>query len=175
MKSLKVLAVAVAASAALVLSTSAPAKSPPFPMNPYGGGSSDPGYAFYLQTLIGHGSKYKPTAYCAQSSVFPRGTQVVFRLVIFNTTSGKIVTGKDLSNLTLKIQGVPDITVAFKPQGGNPDATSPWLWATPWTVPADYPLGKFVFKFVAKVKKTGKAVTYDPVVPGTEWQVTPAP
>lgn len=174
MKSLKVLAVAIAATAAMVLSTSAPAAPPPFPMNPYGGGSSDPGYAFYLQTLIGHGSKYKPSVYCAQASVFPRGTQVVFRMVIYNTKTGRVVSGKDLSRLTLQIQGVPDQIVPFRPQGGNPDATSPWLWSKAWTVPADYPLGKFVFKFVAKTK-AGKTVTYDPVVPGTEWQVTPAP
>lgn len=146
----------------------------PFPMNPWPGSNVD--YALYVETLLGHGSKVKPPVYCAQSSVFRRGYQIVFRMYIVNAHTGKVLTGKDLSKVLLRIPGVKDISVPFRPQGGTPDATSPWLWSTAWLVPSDYPLGKFTFSVVAKVKRgtdKGKSVTFKPQVPGTEWDITP--
>jgi hypothetical protein len=171
MQALKTLVVAAIVATALALTATTPAANAPFPMNPYPGASTD--YAFYLQTLFGHGSKVKPAKYCAQSSVFQRGNQVVFRLYIVDAHTGHVMNGKDLSRVTVEIPGVPDQLMGFKPQGGNPDATAPWLWSVAWVIPADYPVGTFAFKINATIKKTGKTVTYDPVVPGTDWEITP--
>jgi hypothetical protein len=161
----------MAAVVALAVAVPAIAADPPFPMNPYPSATLD--YTFNLQTLFGHGSKVRPTVYCADSSVFRRGNQIVFRLYITDAKTGKVMTGKDMSRVVLRVAGQPDLTMPYKPQGGKPDATSPWLWATTWIVPSDYPLGTFKFDIAAKPKKTGKWVVYNPVVPGTEWQITP--
>lgn len=172
MRALKLLVVAAVATAALATAVPALGAKAPFPMNPYP--AAEVGYTFNLQTLFGHGSKAKPTtAYCADSSVFKRQQQIVFRLYVVDTHTGKVLTGKDLSRVVLRIAGQPDQTMPFRPQGGNPDATAPWLWSRAWLVPGDYPLGTFKFDIVAKVKATGKWVIYNPVVPGTEWQITP--
>ena len=171
MQALKMLVVAALAASALAFAATSQAANAPFPMNPYPGASTD--YAFYLQTLFGHGSKVKPAKYCAQSSVFQRGNQIVFRLYIVDAHTGNVVTGKGMSRVTVEIPGQPDLVMTYKPQGGNPDATSPWLWSVAWVIPSDYPVGTFAFKINATVKKTGKTVVYDPVVPGTDWEITP--
>jgi hypothetical protein len=174
MRTIKALLVMVTAVGALAVTAPAFAADAPFPMNPYPGSSTD--YTFNLQTLFGHGSKVRPTVYCADSSVFRRGNQIIFRMYMVDAKSGKVMNGKDISSMVLKVAGMPDVKMGFKPQGGSPDATAPWLWATAWLVPADYPLGTFKFTINATLKtngKPGKTITYDPVIPGTEWQVTP--
>lgn len=171
MRRLRALVLGLATTAALWLAVPAVAADAPFPMNPFPGQSQE--FAFNLQTLYGHGSRVRPTTYCADSSVFKRQQQIVFRLYITNAKTGKIMTGKDMSRVVLRIAGVADIKMAFRPQGGNPDATSPWLWSTAWLVPADYPLGTFKFEIAATVKKTKQTVVYNPVIPGTLWEITP--
>ena len=171
MRTIKALLATATALGALAVAAPALAADAPFPMNPFPGASAD--YTFNLQTLAGHGSKVKPAVYCADSSVFRRGTQIVFRMYIVDAKTGKVLNGKDLSSVVIKVAGMPDLKTGFKPQGGTPDATAPWLWAAAWVVPADYPLGAFKFTVQAKVKKTSKLVNYDPVIPGTEWQITP--
>ncbi len=163
-----------AAAAAAGLSAPALAVDAPFPMNPWPGSSVD--YAVFVETLLGHGSKVKPPAYCVQTSSFRRGYQVVFRMYIVNAKTGKVLNGKDLSRVVVRIPGVPDLVVPFRPQGARPDATSPWLWSTAWVVPSDYPLGSFTFQIVATVKRgpdKGKRITFKPQVPGTLWEITP--
>ena len=88
---------------------------------------------------MGHGSKVKPAVYCADSSVFRRGNQVIFRMYIVNAKTGKVMNGKDFSKVVVRIAGMPDLKTGFKPQGGNANAESPWLWSAAWLVPADYP------------------------------------
>lgn len=175
MRALKLLVVGIVAAAALAIAVPALGANAPFPMNPYP--AQEVGYTFNLQTLFGHGSKTKPTtSYCADSSVFKRGHQIVFRLYIVNTKTGKVLTGKNIRRVVLRIAGQPDFTMPFRPQGGNPDATAPWLWSYAWIVPGDYPLGTFKFNIAAQIKQTGntaKWVVYNPVVPGTDWQITP--
>jgi len=174
MRTIKGLVVLMTALGALAFASSSFAADAPFPMNPYPGDSTD--YTFNLQTLFGHGAKVKPAKYCADSSVFQRGNQIVFRMYIVNAKTGKVMNGKDFSKVVLRVAGEPDMTMGFKPQGGSPDATAPWLWATAWLVPSDYPLGTFKFNIVAQLKtngKPGKFVSYDPVIPGTDWEITP--
>lgn len=171
MRTIKALVAAAVTAAALAVAAPSYAADAPFPMNPYPGPTLD--YTFNLQTLFGHGSKVKPTLYCADSSVFRRGYQIVFRMYVTNAKTGKVMTGKDLSKVVLRIAGQADQTMTFRPQGGKPDATSPWLWSKAWLVPADYPLGTFKFDIAAQVKKTRKWVVYNPVIPGTDWQITP--
>ena len=75
---IKALLVTVTAAGALAVAAPAFAADAPFPMNPFPGPSTD--YTFNLQTLFGHGSKVRPTVYCADSSVFRRGNQIVFHI-----------------------------------------------------------------------------------------------
>jgi len=174
MRALKLLVVAAAAATALAIAVPAPGANAPFPMNPFP--AAEVGYTFNLQTLFGHGSRVRPAVYCADSSVFRRGQQVVFRLYIVDAKTGKVLTGKDIRRVVLRIAGQPDQTMPFRPQGGNPDATSPWLWSKAWLVPGDYPLGTFKFDIAAQIKQTkntAKWVVYNPVIPGTDWQITP--
>ena len=174
MRTIKALVVAATAAGALAIAAPAMAADAPFPMNPFPGESTD--YTFNLQTLMGHGSKVKPAVYCADSSVFKRGNQIIFRTYIVNAKTGKVMNGKDMSKVVVRIAGMPDLKMGFKPQGGNANAESPWLWSLAWLVPSDYPLGAFKFDIVAQLKtdgKPGKYVTYNPVIPGTEWSITP--
>ena len=174
MKTLKTLFAATIAAGALAVAGPGLAADAPFPMNPFPGESTD--YTFNLQTLMGHGSKVKPAVYCADSSVFKRGNQIIFRMYIVDAKSGKVLNGKDFSKVVVRIAGMPDLKTGFKPQGGNANAESPWLWSAAWLVPSDYPLGAFKFNVVAQLKtdgKPGKYITYNPVIPGTEWSITP--
>lgn len=171
MRLVRMLVAALTTTAALAVASPGLAADAPFPMNPFP--AAELGYTFNLQTLFGHGSKVKPTIYCADSSVFRRGYQIVFRTYAVQSQTGKVMTGKDFSRMVLRVAGQPDKVMTFRPQGGQPNATSPWLWSTTWLVPGDYPLGTFKFDIAAQIKKTKKWIVYNPVIPGTEWQITP--
>jgi hypothetical protein len=152
------------AGSALAAGGSASANAP-FPMNPWPQEKVD--YAFAVDTLTASHAKVLAFPICAEASVYKRGNGVVFQAVVYRSKDGHVMTGKDFSSMVVKIAGQPDLKLGFRPLGGKPDATSPWVWANEWQIPSDYPIGTVAYQIVAVTKKTsaqagGQTVTWKP-------------
>lgn len=115
-------------------------------------------FVFYVETLAtGSVSKYGLASFpsCVPNSIFKRGSKLVWRFEVFDTSTGKRVTSLD-ANTTVKIL-LPhgeELTARYSKRGG----TGPWMWAAGWDIPPDYPLGAFDYKI--QVNKAGKAGTF---------------
>jgi hypothetical protein len=160
---LGVLVVAVAAAVA----PAAHATDAPFPMNPWP--AANVAYAWDVITLTSSGGKVRPvTGVCVQQSVFRRGNQVIFQAVTTRSKDGKVMNGRDFGRMVARIPGQQDIMMTFRPLGGRPDATSPWVWVGVWNVPDDFPLGSMSYEVVAVTKRTktqpqgGQTVKFKP-------------
>ncbi|MBI4674088.1 MAG: hypothetical protein HY741_20785 [Chloroflexi bacterium] len=121
-------------------------------------------YTVYVETLISgkHPSKYglEPSVGCVVSGVFKRGTKIVWRFELVDTTTGKRLTDKDGATVKIKIPGADDLTGRFSQRAGGagmPDA--PWMWATGWDIPPDYPIGALDYSIVV-TNKDGKTFTW---------------
>ena len=114
-------------------------------------------FVYYVETLTSgaHPSIYglEPTVACVLSGVFKRGTKIVWRFEIIDTSTGKRVTDKDAPTIKIKIPGKDDLTGRFSQRAGGagmPDA--PWMWAAGWDIPPDYPLGALDYSIVVTMK-----------------------
>jgi hypothetical protein len=146
----------LAALALVAAATTVPAAKAidaPFPMNPWP--AAQVAYSWEVITLTSSGGRVRPvTGVCVQQSVFRRGNQVIFQATTARTGDGKVITGKDFGRMVIRIPGQLDTRMTFRPLGGRPDATSPWVWVGVWNVPADFPLGSMSYEIVGITKKT---------------------
>jgi len=100
-------------------------------------------FALYVETLAtGSVSKYGYASFpsCVPNSIFKRGTKLVWRFEVIDTSTGKRVTSLD-DDVTIKIV-LPhgeELTPRYSKRAG----TGPWTWASAWDIPEDYPLGAF--------------------------------
>ena len=117
--------------------------------------------AFYVDTVTSGfaESKYNvdPSVGCVRSSFFKRGQHVVWRMIITDTSTGKILQSTDVKTAVLQIPGQSDITMRFGRHGSND--TSPWFWTGAWDVPTDYPLGYITYS-ITVTTADGKVGTY---------------
>jgi hypothetical protein len=144
---------ALALVAAASTAPAAQAIDAPFPMNPWPGAKVD--YSWDVVTLTSSGGRVRPvTGVCVQQSVFRRGNQVIFQAVSTRSRDGKVMTGKDFGRMVVRVPGQVDTPMTFRPLGGRPDATSPWVWVGVWSVPDNFPLGSMTFEVVGITKKT---------------------
>jgi len=115
-------------------------------------------FVYYVETLTSgaHPSIYglEPTVACVLSGVFKRGTKIVWRFEIIDTSTGKRLTAQDAPTIKIKIPGkADDLTGRFSQRAGGagmPDA--PWMWAAGWDIPPDYPLGALDYSIVVTTK-----------------------
>jgi hypothetical protein len=150
---MKLLLAAVAGAVAMLAAQPAAAADPPFPINPWPGPNVK--YAFAVDTLTGTGGRLSgATGTCVGQSVFRRGNAIVFQAIAVRTKDGKVMTGKDISRMVVRVPGQPDQKMVYRPLGSRPDATSPWVWVVKWIVPDDYPLGSLAYEVVGVTKKT---------------------
>jgi hypothetical protein len=161
------LLVALVAAVAAAGAPAAQATDAPFPMNPWP--AANVAYAWDVITLTSSGGKVRPvTGVCVQQSVFRRGNQVIFQAVTTRSKDGKVMNGRDFGRMVVRIPGQQEIVMTFRPLGGRPDATSPWVWVGVWNVPDDFPLGSMSYEVVAVTKRTktqprgGQTVNFKP-------------
>jgi hypothetical protein len=76
---------------------------------------------------------------CAQTNVYKRGEQVVFRVWGSDLATNDVLSNDNVDTATASIPGQKDVTLAWGAHG-NTDAKV-YFWSAPWIVPADFPLG----------------------------------
>ena len=141
--------------------TVSPTAQAPFGSGPAASGSTaapaKSDLAIYVDTVAGTspvGVAKRPVG-CSQTNVFKRGEQVVIRVWGFDLTSGETLTADNVDTATATIAGVATpLTLGV----GNHGAVQ--FWATPWIVPATFPLGD-VTLHVAFKTDAGKSGTFD--------------
>jgi len=95
---------------------------------------------------------------CAQTNVYKRGEQVVFRVWGNDLTTTDLLTNDNVDTATASIPGQKDLTLTWGAHG-NTDAKV-YFWTTPWIVPADFPLGDTTVHIAFKTVD-GKTGTFD--------------
>jgi hypothetical protein len=114
-------------------------------------------FTFYVEHLTGHQvTTVAQFPGCVPNSQFRRGTHLVWRFEVFDTSTGKRVTGLD-KDATIKVvlPNGEEKLARYSKRGG----TGPWMWAAAWDIPFDYPLGTFDYQIVAT--KGGRTGTFD--------------
>jgi hypothetical protein len=115
----------------------------------------------YVDTVNGTGpvGAAKRPIGCAQTNVFKRGEQVVFRVWGFELKSGATLSTDNVDTATATIPGVATpLTLAYGAHGAT--GAKVWFWSTPWIVPPTFPLGDFTATVAFKTD-TGKTGSFD--------------
>jgi hypothetical protein len=101
-------------------------------------------FFFYVETLAtGSVSRYGFASFpsCVPNSVFKRGTKLVWRFEIIDTSTQKRLTDTDEVEVTVILPHGEELTGRFSQRGGGRVPDAPWMWAAAWDIPPDYPLG----------------------------------
>ncbi|MBI2165197.1 MAG: hypothetical protein HYU29_02185 [Chloroflexi bacterium] len=114
-------------------------------------------FTFYVEQLTGHQtSSVVQFPSCVPNSQFRRGAHIVWRFEVFDTSTGKRVTGLDKdATVKLVLPNGEQKVAGYSKRGG----IGPWMWAAAWDVPPDYPLGTLDYQIV--VTKGGRTGTFD--------------
>lgn len=115
-------------------------------------------FTFFVETLTGHQVSEKiqyPS--CVLNAQFRRGTHLVWRFEVFDTSTAKRLTSLDTPSVKLVLAHGQELTARFARKGG----TGPWTWVAAWDVPANYPFGALGYQIVVK-SKDGRTGTFDP-------------
>jgi hypothetical protein len=99
---------------------------------------------------------------CAQTTVYKRGEQLVFRVWGADTSSNEVLSTANVDTATVTIPGVAaPLALNWGAHGATDNRV--WFWSAPWIIPADYPFGTATLHIAFKTD-SGKAGTYDHVV-----------
>ena len=87
---------------------------------------------------------------CVQTSRFPQGSRVVWRVKVIDPLSGKSMDDKQLKSLVL---GLPDGKTQDLKYGGHPGGTNAvptdFFWTSGFSLAKDYPTGAFNYTLKA--------------------------
>jgi hypothetical protein len=128
MKRILTAAVATAAVVTAVFAATALAQAPP-PSWPPG----------KIQVFVG-GHTLDPTN-GQQSSVFTRGSTIVFQSYAVDMKTKKTLVAKDITYYYVAIPGQPNVKLTYGKSG---------VWSGTWKVPATHPLGVVEFRILVK-------------------------
>ncbi len=108
---------------------------------------------------------------CVQQNRYPQGSQAVWRVRIFDPTTGKPMDDKALKNVALTL---PDGTTQALKYGAHPKGGTEFFWTTSFKIPASYPTGSFAYKIDAADNqgRTGQFLPFQ-VAPSV-MQIVPA-
>ncbi len=95
---------------------------------------------------------------CAQTNVFKRGEQVVFRVWGQDLASGDVLSTDNVDSAYVAISGQSNQTLNWGGHGAT--GAKVWFWSAPWIVPADFPLGETTTHVVFKTTD-GKTGSFD--------------
>jgi outer membrane murein-binding lipoprotein Lpp len=114
-------------------------------------------FTFYVETLTGHQvTTVAQFPGCVPNSQFRRGSHMAWRFEVFDTSTGKRITGLDTgATIKLVLPNGEENIARYSKRGG----TGPWMWVAAYTIPFDYPLGTFDYQIV--VTKGGRTGTFD--------------
>jgi len=121
----------------------------------------------------------KATQSCVQLSRFAKNEQIVFRVRVYDPTTGKAMDDKQLKSVEVTLKdGTKLDPMKYGPHPKDPPNES--FWTVGWVIPADYPVGTLDYTVTATsndgVVGTFKQIALAPLtITDTVRPVVPAP
>jgi hypothetical protein len=129
-------------------------------------------FSFYVETLTASGVSeygYQYEEGCALSNIFKRGSKMVWRVEVIDVSNGQRVMPDD-GELTVALPHGEERDMRFSQRGGGRVEGAPFMWATGWEIPPDYPVGTLDFEVVV-THNDGRTAGWRMPYSGTEVQV----
>ncbi len=145
------------------------ADTTPPPTNPYPGKRVD--VMLYVDTVTSARTTPKPALVCTQTSTFPQGARVVFRMWGAETKTGNVLTTDNVKYAYVKIPGQPNLKLNWGAHGAVGAKVN--FWSAGWAIPADYPLGVVPFKIVFKTNDNRFGIYQQPAISSAQLTVIP--
>jgi len=118
-----------------------------------------------LSADVVQGSKNVPkeqqaTNSCVLSSRFPRNSEIVWRVRVYDPRTGNMMNKSQLSKVEVQLSNGKTLTMDYGPHPKNPPGES--YWTASWVVPKDNPTGTLSYTVVA-TSTDGRTGEYKPI------------
>lgn len=108
-------------------------------------------------TVVGSEGAKSPQDICVVSSRFQPGQSVVWRIKVYDPTTGSPMDDKALDSLVVTLKDGQTFEGEYGPHpGSNP---TDYFWSADWSIPQDYPTGSVPYQVNAK-SKDGRTGTF---------------
>ncbi len=119
-------------------------------------------------TVIGAEGAKNPADICVQSSQFQQGEMVVWRIKVYDPTTGNLMDNSTLTSVVVSLKDGQTFTAMYGGHPGQPGVpVTDYFWSAAWSIPKTYPTGSIQYTVTAK-GKDGRTGTF------TEFNVTPS-
>ena len=104
-------------------------------------------------TVIGSAGAKNPADICVQSSRFPQGESVVWRIKVYDPTTGNPMDNSTLDSVVVSLKDGQTFTAIYGGHPGQPGVpVTDYFWSTAWAIPATYPTGSVPYTVTATSK-----------------------
>jgi hypothetical protein len=118
--------------------------------------------------VIGSTGAPSPQDICVASSQFQQGEEVVFRVKVYDPTTGQTMDDQALDSVVVTLEDGQTFNATYGGHPGGPGVTpTDYFWSAAWNIPANYPTGSAPFTATAE-SKDGRTGTF------SEFNVAPA-
>ncbi len=100
--------------------------------------------ALILQTdtVVSSQGVKNPADICIQSSRFPRGEGVVWRVKVYDPVTGQPMDDKALDSIVVSLKDGQTFKAVYGGHPGQPGVPpTDYFWSVAWAIPANYPTG----------------------------------
>jgi hypothetical protein len=101
-------------------------------------------------TVISAEGAPSPQSICVESSQFKAGEAVVFRVKVYDPTTGKPMDDKALTSVEVALKDGQTFEAKYGGHPGGPGATpTDYYWTVAWAIPQNYPTGSVPYTVTA--------------------------
>lgn len=112
-------------------------------------------------TVVSSAGVKNPADICIQSSRFPQGEGVVWRIKVYDPVTGQPMDDKALNSVVVSLKDGQTFKAAYGGHPGGPNATpTDNFWSTAWAIPATYPTGSVPYTVTA-TSNDGRTGTFN--------------
>ena len=112
-----------------------------------------PAQALILQTdtVVSAQGVKNPADICVQSSRFPIGEAVLWRVKVYDPATGQPMDDKSVNSVVVSLKDGQTFTAVYGGHPGQPNAPkTDYFWTVAWPIPASYPTGSVPYTVTAK-------------------------
>ena len=112
-------------------------------------------------TVVSSTGVKNPADICVQSSRFPQGEGVVWRIKVYDPVTGQAMDDKALGSVVVSLKDGQTFKAVYGGHPGQPGVpASDYFWSVAWAIPANYPTGSVPYT-VAATSKDGRTGAFN--------------
>jgi hypothetical protein len=101
-------------------------------------------------TVLGAAGLKNPADSCVISNRYQQGQSVVFRIKVFDPSTGSFMDDKTLKTVVVTLKDGETFNARYGGHPGGQGATpTDFFWSTAWAIPKDYPTGSVPYSVTA--------------------------